>query len=317
MEQAKKKKKITLPRLLLLVLTATVLLFSAGVTLEQMKIINIGLPDWKKVYGFFGIRENVPEAAATIEVFDVGAADCILITANETHVLIDAGNPIDGPKLAQTLRRRGIQSLDLVIATHPHTDHIGGMAEILTHVPAKCIWMPKPSPEIAPTSTVYMDLLNLLQKADVMVTTPNPRECWEAGDLKLTVFHCGMDTDNLNNLSLVVLAEYGDISFLLTGDAETEVEAELRSAGLLRPVTVLKIAHHGSKTSTSEDFLNAVTPQFAAISCGSDAPPAEEVLTRLKQRNISYQRTDLNGDLTYATDGSQLWIYTEKGKDIT
>lgn len=315
MEQDK-KKKVTLPRLLLFAAAAAALLFSACITLEQAGAFRVGFPTWQQVYSFFGIRENdAPEADATVEFFDVGAADCILVTAGETHILIDAGNPADGPKLAQTLLRRGIQTLDLVIATHPHADHIGGMPKVLEHVPAKSVWMPKPDPEGGQVDAVYFDLLALLEERKMPVTQPQKGDVWERGGIKLTVLHCGGKTDNLNNLSLVVLVEYKNVSFLLTGDSETEVEEEMIASGLLRPVTVLKVGHHGSKTSTSGAFLDAVAPQFAAISCGSDAPPGEDVLERLKQRNISYQRTDLDGDLIYATDGAQLWVYTEKGRD--
>lgn len=316
MEQDK-KKKITLPRLLLIVAAAIALLFSAGITLEQAGIFRIGLPSWRQVFSFFGVRENgAREEAVTVELFDVGAADCILLSAGETHVLIDAGNPIDGPELAQTLLRRGIASLDLAVATHPHSDHIGGMEEILARVPAKCVWMPEPGEEIAPTGTVYADLLALLQEKEIPVVQPEQGTVWEQDGVKITVLHCGGETDNLNNLSIVLLLEYGDVSFLFTGDSEAQVEEALLASGALRPVTVLKVGHHGSKTSTSEAFLDAVTPQFAAISCGSDAPPGDAVLERLKERSILYHRTDLDGDLIYTTDGKQLWIYTEKGRDI-
>ena len=310
--EREKKKRLTPLRGVLLAALALCLCFSLLVTLQEQGVIRWGLPSWRQTGAFFGVRENdAAELDVTVEVFDVGAADCILISAGDVHILIDAGNASDSVKLAQTLLRRGIYKLDLAIATHPHGDHIGGLAGTLALVPAQCVWMPESGPETAPDAA-YPKLLELLKAQETPVLKPEAGHCQSFGGLEITVLHCGGESDNLNNLSLVALVVYQDISFLFMGDSEKTVEDQLVESGLLSPVTVLKAGHHGSATSTGEAFLDAVRPQFAALSCGSKAPPGEAVLQRLRARGVSYQRTDLDGTLIYTTDGKALQIYTQK-----
>ena len=128
----------------------------------------------------------------------------------------------------------------------------------------------------------------------------------------MEVLSTGLATSEVNDTSLALRITYGDFSLLCMGDASTDVEDDLLSRQLLTPATVVKLAHHGSKTSTSDAFLEATSPRHCLISCGSGTPPHSLVLSRLRQRSISYSRTDLDGTVTLTTDGTNIKIYHEK-----
>lgn len=248
-------------------------------------------------------------------VLDVGQADCIVARQGEHAVLIDAGTNVDAEKLVKTLQDLDITRFDVVIGTHPHEDHIGGMDAVLLAFPVDTFIMPK----IAHDTKTFRDVLDAVEQRGLQVTTPKAGTSYKVGKAELTLLYDGIDEDNLNNCSVVSRLVYAGRSILLTGDAETEVEQALVDANITIRSDFLKVGHHGSNTSSSPDFLNAVKPTAAFISCGVDNSynhPHATTITKLNNLCLNgYFRTDTQGTikLTVQSDGSYQ-ITTERGR---
>ena len=296
-------------------LLGLVVIFSLAVTLAE-KSGQGPLPTWKEIYEFFGVVDvDETQAPVHVRILDVGAADSILISGEECHILIDAGTSAQGDKIVRDMEKLGVSHLDLVIATHPHADHIGGMERVLRSVAVDKLVMPEPPDSLIPTTPSYLGMLEAIEEREIPSISAQAGQQFQFGDLRLEILHAGTrqdSTDNLNDLSVVVRMTYGDVSFLFMGDSEEETEQEILQSGVECRADVLKLGHHGSNTSTTPAFLSAVSPSAAAISCGQHAPPGDRVLELLRKREISYYRTDLDGRITFATDGKTIDTMLEK-----
>ena len=244
-------------------------------------------------------------AALKIHFIDVGQADCILIqTPAHKTMLIDAGNGDDRDTILGYLRTLKVKTIDVLVATHPHEDHIGSMASILDTYPVGKIYMPKVS---AGTKT-FEDLLLAIRKKSLKITTAAAGVRIEA-DPALQIKMLSPNSlkyDDLNNYSPVIKIIYGNTSFLLTGDAETVSEKEILSRKYDLKADVLKVGHHGSSSSTSAAFLKAVSPKSAVISVGKGndyGHPAQSTLTRLTSAGVKIYRTDRDGTIVASSDG--------------
>lgn len=251
-------------------------------------------------------------ASGTLEVyfFDVGQGDSELIRLpGGENILIDAGTSSTEDELVGELRSLGAETLDLVVATHPHADHIGGMAAVIDAFDVRQVVMPRISESDTPTTKTYENLLQSIADKGLTITPAEPGdELLSSGGAVLTVLAPnGEDYGDLNNYSVVLRLTYGEDSFLFTGDAEEASEEEMRSLNWPLTATVLKCGHHGSETSTSPAFLDAVSPQYAVISCGVDndyGHPDAVTLEKLEAAGAEVFRTDLQGSILASTDGS-------------
>ena len=251
-------------------------------------------------------------ASGTLEVyfFDVGQGDSELIRLpGGENILIDAGTSSTEDELVGELRSLGAETLDLVVATHPHADHIGGMAEVIDAFDVRQVVMPRISESDTPTTKTYENLLQSIADKGLTITPAEPGdELLSSGGAVLTVLAPnGEDYGDLNNYSVVLRLTYGEDSFLFTGDAEESSEEEMISLDWPLTATVLKCGHHGSETSTSPAFLDAVSPQYAVISCGVDndyGHPDAVKLEKLEAAGAEVFRTDLQGTILASTDGS-------------
>lgn len=251
-------------------------------------------------------------ASGTLEVyfFDVGQGDSELIRLpGGENILIDAGTSSTEDELVGELRSLGAETLDLVVATHPHADHIGGMAAVIDAFDVRQVVMPRVSESDMPTTKTYENLLQSIADKGLTITPAEPGdELLSSGGAVLTVLAPnGEDYGDLNNYSVVLRLTYGEDSFLFTGDAEEASEEEMLSLDWPLTATVLKCGHHGSETSTSPAFLDAVSPQYAVISCGVDndyGHPDAVTLEKLEAAGAEVFRTDLQGTILASTDGS-------------
>lgn len=251
-------------------------------------------------------------ASGTLEVyfFDVGQGDSELIRLpGGENILIDAGTSSTEDELVGELRSLGAETLDLVVATHPHADHIGGMAAVIDAFDVRQVVMPRISESDTPTTKTYENLLQSIADKGLTITPAEPGdELLSSGGAVLTVLAPnGEDYGDLNNYSVVLRLTYGEDSFLFTGDAEEASEEEMLSLDWPLTATVLKCGHHGSETSTSPAFLDAVSPQYAVISCGVDndyGHPDAVTLEKLEAAGAEVFRTDLQGSILASTDGS-------------
>lgn len=256
-----------------------------------------------------------------VHVLDVGQADSILVQLpGGQNMLIDAGNNDDGPFVVDYLRRAGVQSIDYLIGTHPHEDHIGGLDTVLKKFPVKHIYMP----EIAYDTKSYHDVLRTVQQCGLTVTNPAAGQVLlreKAGNQELKVEILWPDArkvlfyDEVNDHSIVTRVSYGRNSFLFTGDAGRQVEKELMDSKAPLKADVLKVGHHGSNSATSNAFLRAVQPAIAVICVGQGndyGHPHRETMQRLIKNKIRVYRTDQDGTIVFTSDGKTIDVQTEK-----
>lgn len=241
-----------------------------------------------------------------IHFIDVGQADSILIQQGNENMLIDAGNNDDENTLKNYLVSLGVKELKYAIATHPHEDHIGSMNYIINSLKVGQIYAPK----VTASTKTYENLVNAVKNKAMQFKTPTVGETFYVGQAKCIILAPNSSTyDGLNNYSIVVKVEFGNNSFLFTGDAEQVSEKEMLSKGLGLKADVLKVGHHGSRTSSSDAFLDAVNPKYAVISVGKDndyGHPNAEALNLLSSRGAAVYRTDLNGTIVATSNGNNI-----------
>ena len=298
--------------LALLVVAAAGILRYLGVDWNTLLPAGAGAP---------AASQTAPEGTLQVYYFDVGQADSELICLpTGEHILIDAGTSSTQEELVRQLRSLGAETLDLVVATHPHADHIGGMAAVLEALTVEQIVMPVTSDSSTPTTQTYEALLDAIGEEGLTVTPAQAgEEIWNGGGASLQVLAPNAQSyGDLNDYSVVLRLAYGADSFLFTGDAEETSEEEMLSRGYTLSATVLKCGHHGSETSTSQPFLDAVRPQYAVISCGVDndyGHPDQVTLDRLEVVGAEVFRTDLQGTIVAFTEGSGVTM-TALGKGV-
>lgn len=260
---------------------------------------------------------SMPAASLSVHVIDVGQAEAILVLTAEKSMLIDGGARATTDLVQAYLRSQGVERLDIVIGTHPHEDHIGGLVEIIKDFPVDKIYMPR----VAHTTKTYEDLMRNIKTADLKVIPVKPELKVDLGADITGEFlsPAGSSYHRLNNYSAVLKLTYQKTSFLFTGDAELEAERELLASGVDLASTVLKVAHHGSNSSTTTQFLRAVKPRIALISVGKGNDygyPHKEVINRLQQADTLVFRTDVQGTVVLTSDGRKVTVVTEKDQDV-
>lgn len=241
----------------------------------------------------------------SVSFIDVGQADSVLIRNGNYNMLIDAGNNEDGEKLVNYFKSLGIEEFTYVFATHPHEDHIGGMDDIINNFKIDNYYM---SNKLSTTKT-FMDVLDALDGRNLKYMVPNKGDTLKLGDANIKVIYPGDDKSNINDSSIVLKITYGKNSFLLTGDATSNVERKIYNENIKSDV--LKVAHHGSSYSSTDVFLDKVKPYYAVISVGKNNiynHPSNKTLEKLNKRNIKVYRTDLDGTIVFISDGDNLSV---------
>lgn len=273
--------------------------------------------DWDKIGDDLGLSQPSVTAEGELEVhfIDVGNADCILVRQEDKTMLIDAGERKSKTVVQQYLQTYGVEKFDLVIATHPHADHIGGMAYILENYPVERFVMSYMDEEHTPTTASYENMLEALIEKNIPVDEADPGAVYELGTARLQILAPYEPDADANNISVVTRLTFGDKAFLFTGDAETSVEKQLISGDYSLKADVLKLGHHGSNTSNSTAFLRQVAPDFAVITCGENneyGHPQQEVIDRLTRQEMTVYRADVDGHIVFTTDGATLSVSTRK-----
>jgi competence protein ComEC len=261
-----------------------------------------------------GVSKDVKTSAENslmVHFLDVGQADSILITSQGAAMLVDAGNNEDEEFVLGYLKEQGITRLDYVIGTHPHEDHIGSLDAVIRNFEIGKVILP----EKVHTSKTFQDVLSAIEEKELQITKPVVADKYSLGDANFTIIGPAKDYGNdLNNWSVGIKLTDGDNDFIMCGDAEIEAEYDMTETGIDLQAEVLKVCHHGSRTSTSEAFLKAVNPKYAVISVGKDntyGHPNNEILDRLENRSIEVYRTDESGTITIVSDGKTLTWNTE------
>ena len=259
-----------------------------------------------------GVSES---GSFTIHFIDVGQADSALVTCDGHSMLIDGGNADDSNLVYSVLQRETDGHLDYVVGTHAHEDHIGGLSGAFETDTADVTFCPVTEYD----SKAFRNFKTRADERGGGITIPAVGDTFTLGEASVTVVAVNSVPEDTNNTSIVIRIVYGDTSFLFTGDAEQETEEKILESGQDIESTVLKVGHHGSSTSTSQAFLDAVSPTYAVISCGKDnsyGHPHSETLAKLASAGVEVLRTDELGDIYCTSDGSEVtFSYGEYHKD--
>lgn len=252
--------------------------------------------------------QNVTDGSILeVHYIDVGQGDSILIRQGEYSMLIDAGNNDKGTTVWSYLLSQNVDSLDYAICTHPDADHIGGMDVVLYKLDCESVFMPACEHD----TETYEDLIRTIGQREQKVIVPKRGEIYSLGEAEFQIL---TDTDknygdNKNDYSIAVRLSFGETSFLFTGDAEKEAEQDMMNNGLLLESDVYKAAHHGANWANTYEFLTAVNPTYAVISCGegnSYGHPRAEVLNNLRSIGVKVFRTDEQGSIVAVSDGTDV-----------
>ena len=296
----RKNKKLTLGLIALIFILSAVLTTSFS-------------GDSGNIMDFFGLRDSdtQPEGVMTVDFIDVGQGDCTLIIQNHTVILVDGGESGEADTVINFLKNKGITEIDCCIATHPHSDHIGSLSDVFAEFDVKDVIMPEIPEKLIPTSKSYERFLKALETCVENVYPAQAGESYEYGKIKIELLGPVKKYDNLNDMSIVSRIIYENTSVLLTGDAETPAEKDILKRGADCTADLLKIGHHGSRTSSCDEWLKVVNPQYAVISCGADndyGHPHKQLIKRLEKTEIDYYRTDLIGTVSFKSDGSRFTL---------
>ncbi len=251
--------------------------------------------------GFAG-NINIDNSKMNIIFFDVGQADSTLIICDNIVTLVDAGNTYDGKNIVKGIKSLGIERIDYLIGTHAHEDHLGGMSYIVDNFDIGNFYMPFCSSN---DFSFYTRLISSLSNKNIPINRVEVGNEFLLGNGRLEVMGVSNDEpENLNESSITLELSYGTLKYLFMADAEIANE-ECRT---WNDVDVLKVGHHGSNSSTSQEFLNQVLPEISVISVGKENDyelPKENVLERLENIGSNIYRTDLDGTLQIISDGEK------------
>lgn len=250
------------------------------------------------------------DSTFNIHFIDVGQADAALVECDGHYMLIDGGNKADSNTLYSVLKKAQVPKLDIVVGTHAHEDHIGGLPGAFNYTMADLTLCPVTSY----TTDAFEDFANHANKSGGGITIPSVGDKYSLGSATVEILGVN-STSESNDTSIVLMIRYGETSFLFTGDAEREAEQAILNSGVDLSATVLKVGHHGSDTSTTYPFLREIMPKYAVISVGEDntyGHPTEATLSRLRDADVRVYRTDMQGDIYCTSDGKTVTMTVEK-----
>lgn len=257
----------------------------------------------------------LPDSGERLSVYflDVGQADCALLECGGEYMIIDGGNRDDSRMVVSFLQQQGVQTLEAVVCSHAHEDHVGGLPAVLAVFPTGAVYAPTTSY----ASDVFDDFLHYADQQKLDVTVPQPGDSFSLGDARVTVLGPVQSYAGTNNTSLVLRVDFEQTSFLFTGDMELRAESDMLDYWAGRTdwdVDVLKVGHHGSDTSSSYRFVYALDPEYAIISVGEDntyGHPSESVVSRFRDAGVPMFRTDHLGTVTVTSDGEEITVLWE------
>lgn len=291
------------------------LVFVAAVALAISAITAIS-PDWNNIIDDNSLTSVYTESERyplSVYVLDCGSANCVLAHSVEGNIIVDCGQEKAEKNVLDTLEILNIDTLDTVILTHPDKDHIGNLEQVIDSVNVKrFITCENGDYEL---SEIYNSLVSKLGEKNICIETAKSSDKIAFGELTLDVVSPIMVYDTTNNNSVAVKLHYKNFTALLTGDIGKKAEADIINSGADISANVLLVSHHGSGSSTTEEFLEKVNPRYAIISVEqSDYLPNNGTLARLIDFGCEIYRTDISGNIVVVSDGEDCRILTEYDK---
>lgn len=289
------------------------------VSLAVFSFTSLGKQFWQELHTLsgFDMRPDVlPYSYVRVHVLDVGKADAIVLESREQAALLDAGTYADSGYIVDYLKRQGISRLAWAAMTHPDSDHVGGMARVLQEIPADEFiqgmdW--EGTGQEMPLE--YIDLIDQLRRDKVPSRIVPVGESFSLGFAQLEVVGPVREYEGTNSNSMVLRLTCFGFSALFCGDMEKKAELDLVESGKDIHASLLKVGHHGSRTSTTQELVDAVLPQVAVVSVGPDNNdlPRDEPLARLEAAGAQIFRTDMDGDLVFSFNGSDILVDRARG----
>ena len=276
-------------------------------------------PTWDDWYAALGLSSTpastntVSEETQAVHFIDVGQADATLLQSGDEYCLVDAGEADSETELLRYLDQQGITKLKLLVMSHPHADHIGSMKAVLEHVTVEQVLLPDFDKAPYPTTRTFERVMDTIEAQQIPTITAQTGQSFTIGEATLTVVADGVETDNYNNLSQVLFYDAPGITVLLSGDGEKEVEQAALEQGNVPKADVFKAAHHGSNTSNTRAFLQAISPRYVVVSCGKDnsyGHPHKEPMQRYQDIGAEVLRTDQDGSVVITATEAGLQYYT-------
>lgn len=270
-------------------------------------------PTWKEIGNALGITQEEQICDDYVKFIDVGQGDSILISSNGHNAMIDFGDNSDnGRELLSKLDYYNIDDFDCLFMTHYDSDHIGGADAVIDNFDVDNVIIPKKEGE---KSSAYRQVEASLENTDANVVVAQTGKLITIGDFKIEIVGYYRNEDESNDRSLILLADFGGVKFLFTGDAGKKIEYALMNEKIDLDCDVYKASHHGSKYSNTEKFLKYITPEYTVISCGANnsyGHPHEEVISSLERAGSAIYRTDEEGDITFYILNNDIVVETEK-----
>lgn len=261
---------------------------------------------------------NNVDLVCELRFIDVGQGDACLVISDGYNILIDGGDNNKSSVVEEYLKYLGITTLDMIIATHPHADHIGGLDHVINNFEVKRVLMPDIPDETLPTTITFYDFLDSMDNAGITPEFPQPNDVYKFGKGEFVILDTYEKYNNLNDYSIVTKFTYdNNISTLFTGDCEEHKEEDLLLNYRFSDFEsdILKVGHHGSSSSTTEEFYKAVDPDICVISCGINNKynhPHDITLETISSNNAKVYRTDLQGNITIGIDIDGVYVTTER-----
>lgn len=240
-----------------------------------------------------------------VHFIDVGQGDATLIMCDGHSMLIDAGDYSKGTAIQNYLQKQNVKKLDYLILTHPDSDHIGGAPVIITKFEIDKVFVSNYEKD----NKTYQKLIQALDNKRLKYTTPEVGTKYTLGTAEFTILAPNGTYDDPNDASIALMLQNGENKFLFTGDAEENAEQDILATGIDLSADVYKAGHHGSRTSTSQEFFEAVSPSCAVISCGEDnsyGHPHAETLNTFRMNGVKVYRTDEDGTIIAVSDGTKI-----------
>lgn len=270
-------------------------------------------------HAFSDLKETLAGSSASydgayVEMLDVGQGDSILLFSKGKAALIDTGLKTYSSSISKQLKAKGIKELSLLLITHNHTDHMGGITELTSKFPVETLVIPDLEKTDERTDKMQQAIADVEDSGGKCITAKKGTKV-SVGEFDIAVIGAYYDLKDENDRSIIAMAKIGKWKFLFTGDAQDEAEKRLMEDNVNLKCDVLKVGHHGSMYSSSEEFLEATSPTFAMISCGKGnrySHPHDVVLLRLKEAGVKFWRTDTNGNVTFDITEKEISVSTGK-----